>query len=276
MFTGLVEGIGRITNIEHHGPDARLRIDTAGLGYEDVAEGESIAVNGVCLTAVKPTPGVFEADVSAALREVRRADGVTGRFAPALPVMVVLLFLLTGSVLLPLKAIVINVMSLTASYGALVIIFQEGNFSAWLGFVPMGYIEASLPILMFCVLFGLSMDYEVFLLSRMREIWDQTTDNREAVRMGLARSGRIITGAALIVVVVAASFVTAEVVLIKALGLGIAIAVALDATVVRSLVVPTTMRLFGEWNWWLPAWLERILPASPFDERRGEGAGDDD
>jgi putative drug exporter of the RND superfamily len=181
------------------------------------------------------------------------------------------------SVLLPLKAILINVLSLTASYGALVVIFQEGNLSALLGFTPMGFIEASLPILMFCVLFGLSMDYEVFLLSRMREEWDRTKDNREAVRVGLARSGRIITGAALIVVVVTASFVSAEVVLIKALGLGIAIAVALDASVVRSLIVPATMRLVGDWNWWLPGWLEPVLPDSPFDEATniGRAAADD-
>lgn len=178
------------------------------------------------------------------------------------------------SVLLPLKAILINVLSITASYGALVVIFQEGNLSALLGFTPMGFIEASLPILMFCVLFGLSMDYEVFLLSRMREEWDRTGDNREAVRVGLARSGRIITGAALIVVVVTASFVSAEVVIIKALGLGIAIAVALDASIVRSLIVPATMRLVGDWNWWLPGWLERILPASPFDDSQANDPRD--
>ncbi len=170
------------------------------------------------------------------------------------------------SVFLPLKAILINILSLTASYGALVVIFQQGNLSSLLGFTPMGFIESSIPILMFCVLFGLSMDYEVFLLTRMREEWDRTKDNRYAVRTGLARSGRIITGAALIVVVVTASFVTAEVVLIKAIGLGIAIAVALDVTIVRSLVVPATMRLVGDWNWWIPGWLERILPPSPFEE----------
>lgn len=170
------------------------------------------------------------------------------------------------SVFLPLKAILINTLSLTASYGALVVIFQEGNLSSLLGFTPMGYIESSIPILMFCVLFGLSMDYEVFLLTRMREEWDRTKDNRYAVRTGLARSGRIITGAALIVVVVTASFVTAEVVLIKAIGLGIAIAVALDVTIVRSLIVPATMRLVGDWNWWIPDWLARILPGSPFEK----------
>ncbi len=110
---------------------------------------------------------------------------------------------------------------------------------------------------MFSLLFGLSMDYEVFLLSRMREVWDETGDNRLAVSTGLARSGRIITGAALILVVVASSFATADVVLIKALGLGIAIAVALDATIVRALLVPATMRLLGHLNWWAPSWINR-------------------
>ena len=108
-------------------------------------------------------------------------------------------------------------------------------------------------MILFCVLFGLSMDYEVFLLSRMKEVWDRTGDNAEAVARGLERSGRIVTSAALIVVVVAASFAFADIVLIKALGIGVAIAVALDATVVRALLVPATMRLLGKWNWWMPA-----------------------
>ena len=114
-------------------------------------------------------------------------------------------------------------------------------------------------MILFCVLFGLSMDYEVFLLTRMREIYDRTGDNAAAVAGGLERSGRIITSAALIVVVVAGSFVFAEIVLIKALGVGVAIAVALDATIVRALLVPATMRLFGKWNWWAPRWMERLL-----------------
>lgn len=176
---------------------------------------------------------------------------------------IVLLFLFR-SVILPLKAILINGLSILASYGALVFIFQHGNFSEYLGFVPQGYVEASLPIIMFCILFGLSMDYEVFLLSRVRETWVETQDNRQAVALGLQRSGRIITGAALIVVVVTASFVTAEIVLIKALGLGIAISIALDATVARALLVPSTMRLMGRLNWWLPGWLERLMPRNEF------------
>lgn len=175
----------------------------------------------------------------------------------------VLLFLFR-SVILPLKAILINVLSILASYGALVFIFQRGNFSEYLGFVPQGYVEASLPIIMFCILFGLSMDYEVFLLSRVRETWVETQDNRQAVAVGLQRSGRIITGAALIVVVVTASFVTAEIVLIKALGLGIAISIALDATIARALLVPSTMRLLGSVNWWMPQWLTRIMPGKEF------------
>jgi RND superfamily putative drug exporter len=176
------------------------------------------------------------------------------------------LLVLFRSVLLPLKAVLMNGLSILASYGALVWVFQEGNLSRFLGFTALGFVEASLPVIMFCVLFGLSMDYEVFLLSRIREEWERTGNNTQAVAVGLQRSGRIITSAALLVVVVTASFVTADVVLIKALGFGIALAVFLDATVVRALLVPSTMRLLGDWNWWLPWPLRRVLPARPLVE----------
>jgi RND superfamily putative drug exporter len=176
------------------------------------------------------------------------------------------LFMLLRSVILPLKALAMNTLSIVASFGALVWIFQDGNLSAPLGFEPLGFVETTQPVILFCVLFGLSMDYEVFLLSRMKEVWDRTGDNAEAVARGLERSGRIVSSAALIVVVVASSFAFADIVLIKALGIGVAVAVALDATVVRALLVPATMRLLGKWNWWMPARLERIvgsrLPAS--------------
>ncbi len=168
------------------------------------------------------------------------------------------LFLLLRSVVLPAKALVMNTLSIVASFGALVWIFQDGNLSALLGFQPLGFVETTQPVILFCVLFGLSMDYEVFLLTRMKEQWDRTGDNREAVARGLERSGRIVTSAALIVVVVAGSFAFADIVLIKALGIGMALAVALDATVVRALLVPATMRLLGRWNWWLPARLRRV------------------
>jgi predicted secreted hydrolase len=168
------------------------------------------------------------------------------------------LFLLLRSVVLPAKALVMNTLSIVASFGALVWIFQDGNLSAPLGFQPLGFVETTQPVILFCVLFGLSMDYEVFLLSRMKEVWDRTGNNQEAVARGLERSGRIVTSAALIVVVVAGSFAFADIVLIKALGIGMAIAVALDATVVRALLVPATMRLLGHWNWWLPSGLRRV------------------
>ncbi len=170
------------------------------------------------------------------------------------------LLLLFRSIILPVKAILMNTLSILAAYGALVWIFQDGHLSGLLGFQTQGYVEASLPVIMFCVLFGLSMDYEVFLLTRIQEEWLRTHDNEHSVAVGLQRSGRIITSAALIVVVVTASFVSADVVIVKALGLGIALAVAIDATIVRALLVPAAMRLLGSWNWWLPKWLDRTLP----------------
>ncbi len=171
----------------------------------------------------------------------------------------IVLFVLLRSMVLPVKALVMNTLSIVASFGALVWIFQDGNLSAPLGFQPLGFVETTQPVILFCVLFGLSMDYEVFLLTRMKEVWDRSGDNTEAVARGLERSGRIVSSAALVVVVVAGSFAFADIVLIKALGLGIAIAVALDATVVRALLVPATMRLLGRWNWWVPSRLDRAL-----------------
>jgi len=172
---------------------------------------------------------------------------------------------LLRSAILPLKALVMNALSLVASYGALVWVFQEGHLSGLLNFSPLGFIEASLPIIMFCTLFGLSMDYEVFLLSRIQEAYATSGDNARSVADGLQRSGKIITSAALIVVCVSLSFVTADIVLIKALGLGVAIAVAVDATIVRALLVPATMRLLGDWNWWAPRFVRKsgAGPLSP-------------
>lgn len=164
----------------------------------------------------------------------------------------IVLFFFFRSVVLPLKAILMNTLSILASYGALVIIFQDGFLHQILGFTPLGFVEASNPILLFCALFGLSMDYEVFLLSRVQEAFWQTGENRQAVALGLERSGGIITSAAVIVIVVSACFATADMILVKALGVGMALAVALDATLVRGLLVPATMRLLGNLNWWLP------------------------
>src|SRR5207247_2558182 len=169
----------------------------------------------------------------------------------------VALFLLLGSVLLPLKAVVMNCLSVTASYGALVWIFQDGHFKDWLGFTP-GPIEPVIPLIMFCVLFGLSMDYEVLLLSRTHEEFERTRDNDRAVVASLAATGRLITGAALIMATVFFGFGAARAVMIKEMGIGMGIAIVMDATVIRALLVPATMRLLGDWNWWAPRPLERL------------------
>ena len=170
------------------------------------------------------------------------------------------LFFLFGSVLLPIKAILMNGMSIFASYGALVYIFQQGHFQSILGFQTEGFIESTVPIVLFSIVFGLSMDYEVFLLSRVKEIHDKTGDNTLSVAQGLERTGRVITSAALVLVLVAASFSTGDIIVVKALGLGTAIAIFLDATVVRILLVPALMRILGDWNWWCPAFLKRLVP----------------
>jgi putative drug exporter of the RND superfamily len=179
----------------------------------------------------------------------------------------VVLFLLLGSLLLPLKAVVMNVLSISASYGALVWIFQDGHLSSWLGFTP-GPIETSTPIIMFCVMFGLSMDYEVLLLSRVREEYERTGDNAHAVALALERTGRLITGAAAIMAAVFFAFGSADMVPIQAIGIGMGIAVVVDATIVRALLVPATMRLMGEWNWWAPALLARLHRWFGFGEAR--------
>ncbi len=167
------------------------------------------------------------------------------------------LFLLLGSVVLPLKAVVMNMLSLSASFGAVVWIFQQGHLSAQLNFTPAS-IDPTLPVILFGIVFGLSMDYEVFLLSRIQEEYQRTGDNRRAVADGLERSGRLITGAAAIMVAVFSAFAAGDIVLVKSVGLAMAIAVAIDATIVRALMVPATMRLLGAVNWWAPRPLVRF------------------
>jgi putative drug exporter of the RND superfamily len=169
----------------------------------------------------------------------------------------IVLFVLLGSVVLPLKAVVMNLLSISASFGALVFVFQDGHGAQLLGFEASS-IDPSTPVIMFCIVFGLSMDYEVLLLSRIQEEYRRTGDNTHSVAEGLERSGRLITGAAAIMVGVFAAFGLAEILLIKAIGLGMALAVAVDATLVRALVVPATMRLLGNLNWWAPAPLSRL------------------
>ncbi|HEV2014420.1 MAG TPA: MMPL family transporter [Candidatus Dormibacteraeota bacterium] len=167
------------------------------------------------------------------------------------------LFLLTGSLVLPLKAVIMNVLSIGASFGALVWVFQLGHLSSLLNFTAAP-LDPSVPVLLFCIVFGLSMDYEVLLISRIQEEYRKTGDTTQAVANGLEKSGRLITGAAAIMVAVFLAFGLADVVLIKSIGLGLALAVAIDATLVRALVVPAVMRLLGRANWWAPRSLARL------------------
>ncbi|MGO8948327.1 MAG: MMPL family transporter [Ktedonobacterales bacterium] len=168
-----------------------------------------------------------------------------------------LLLLMFRSLLLPLKAVLMNVLSVSAAYGMLVFIFQEGHLSSLLGFTPEGFVDSTIPILLFCILFGLSMDYEVFLLSRIQEEWLSTHNNRRAVARGLEKTGGVITNAALLFVIVTGAFTFTRLVITKEIGLGMTVAVLVDATIIRTLLVPATMRLVGRWNWWLPG---RPLP----------------
>ena len=154
------------------------------------------------------------------------------------------------SVFIPLKAVIVNVLSLTASFGAMVFVFQDGNLSGLLNFTPLGFVDATLPILMFCTIFGVSMDYEVFLLSRIKEAYENGESNTASVSKGLVATAGIITSAAAIIIVVTGAFAFTGIVLTKAIGLGLAVAVFVDATIIRILLVPATMRILGDWNWW--------------------------
>ena len=169
----------------------------------------------------------------------------------------IVLAVLFRSVVIPLKALVMNGMSVFASYGALVFIFQQGHLEGLLNFTSTGFLEATVPILLFTILFGLSMDYEVFLLTRIKEIYDESGDNASSVALGLEKTGRIITSAALVLILVAGSFTFGDIIIIKALGLGIALAIFLDSTVVRALLVPSLMKVLGDLNWWAPRWMRR-------------------
>lgn len=178
---------------------------------------------------------------------------------------IILIYLQVKSIVIPIKAIVMNILSISASFGMLVFVFQWGNGADLLNFTPQP-IETTNPVIMFCIVFGLSMDYEVLMLSRIHEEWENTGDNTVAVANGLQKTGRLITGAAAIMVVVFMAFGLSSVVILKQIGLGLALAILLDATIVRALVVPSTMRLMGKWNWWTPSWLGGSTGSEQNDE----------
>ena len=169
-----------------------------------------------------------------------------------------LLFLMTGSLLLPLKALLMNALTLAAAFGLLVLVFQDGRLEGLLGYTSQGALESTQPILLFAVAFGLSTDYGVFLLSRIKEHHDRGEPTGDAVAHGLERTGRIVTAAALLFCVAIGTFATSRIVFIKELALGMGAAVAVDASIVRAFLVPSLMALLGRWNWWAPGPLRRL------------------
>jgi len=184
-------------------------------------------------------------------------------------VVVLLSFLLLAlvfrSILIPLTAAVMNVLSIGAALGVLVLVFQHGVLGSVIGVNRPGPIEAFLPVMLFAILFGLSMDYEVFLISRVHEEWLRCGDNRTAVRNGLAATGKTITAAALIMILIFASFILGGERVIKEFGVGLAIGIFMDAVLIRMAIVPSIMVLFGRANWWFPGWLDRVLPRVGID-----------
>jgi RND superfamily putative drug exporter len=225
--------------------------------------------------AVRDVSSPFDVKVAGASAElVDSKESLFGRMPLALGLIAlvtfVALFLMTGGILVPLKAIVVNLLSLSATFGAMVWIFQEGHLAGVLDFTATGTIATTMPILMFCIAFGLSMDYEVFLLSRIKEEYDVSGDNESSVALGLERTGRIVTAAAALLAVVFLAFATSQVMFIKLFGLGLALAVILDATLVRAALVPAFMRLAGNANWWAPAPLRRLHARFGISESAGE------
>ena len=197
------------------------------------------------------------------------ADNLPRALAFILIATMLLIFIQVRSVVIPVKAIAMNILSISASFGMLVWVFQWGYGADLLNFTPQP-IDSGNPVIMFCIVFGLSMDYEVLMLSRIHEEWERTGDNTAAVAQGLQKTGGLITGAAAIMVVVFSAFGLSSIIILKQIGLGLALAIFIDATLVRALVVPSTMRLMGKWNWWSPAFLGGSSPPQPLHDITGD------
>lgn len=259
-----VEGVRQAVVLSQDGEDALVRVVWDGNSQSEASQ--EIVED---LRAIEPETGTalvggLTADTVDLIASVHGHLPLMGGIV--LVVMMVLLFVAFGSLVLPVKAIVMNAFSITASFGVVTWIFNDGHLSGLLGFTSPGFLEATNPILMLAILFGLSMDYEVFLLSRVRERWDATGDHELAVASGVQSTGRIITSAALLLGVVIGAFATGDIVLMKMLGVGMVVALVVDATIVRALMVPATMALLGRLNWWAPGPLRRWWERHGFRE----------
>ena len=256
-----VEGVARVTPATERGGRAVAGIFT---DYPDQASEDATALVRQLRAVEAPFPVFVGGQAGIQVDFIDSlADGAPWAFGLVVAATFVLLFLMTGSLLVPVKTLLINALSLSATLGILTWIFVDGNLAGVLGFTSTGGIETYVLVMIIAFGFGLSMDYEVFLLARIKEHVDEGVPTEEAVRRGLQRSGRIISSAAAVIILVFTGFATGQLLVIKQVGIGLAIAVFLDATLVRMLLVPATMTLLNEWNWWAPARLRRLY------ERRG-------
>jgi RND superfamily putative drug exporter len=237
-----------------------------GTWYSVVPSGNALSASGAHLVDdIRDQPAPFPVLVGGLPASLADSTGVIDHYLPlALALVAVvtflLLLLLFRSVFIPLKALALNALSLAAVFGAMVWIFQDGHLSGVLGFTPTGSLIDTMPVLMFCVAFGLSMDYEVFLVSRMKELHDEGQPNAQAVAGGLQRTGRIITAAALLMSIVLLGLVTSGISFMKLFAVGLTLAVLMDAFVIRGMLVPAVMKLAGEAAWWAPRFLRRRPP----------------
>ncbi len=254
---GAIPGVTGVRTTAQHGTSVRL--DVGYTPQPDSPQARQI-VTSIRALAPPPHASVLVGGTTAMLVDELSSLGGTLPWMALLTVLatLVLLFLAFGSVVLPVKAIVMNILSLSATFGVIVWVFQWGHLSGPLGFSATGTIDPTMPILLLAIIFGLSMDYEVFLLSRIRERYDETGDNTVAVAAGLQRTGGLITSLALLLIIVVALFSASSVTFLKLLGVGMIVALIVDASIVRILLVPATMRLLGRANWWSPAPLRRL------------------
>ncbi|QBR92693.1 MMPL family transporter [Nocardioides euryhalodurans] len=250
-----VDGITGVQPVAAEGDVTMLRASWEGSSQSQASQDTVVDIRAVEPASGESLVGGLTADTVDLGASV--SDHLPWMALVVVVVMMVLLFLAFGSLVLPVKAILMNALSITASFGVVTWIFSDGNLEGLLDFSSQGFLDMTNPILMLAILFGLSMDYEVFLLSRVREEWDRTGDNDAAVAMGVQKTGRIITSAALLLAVVIGAFSFSGVLFMKMIGVGMLVALLIDATVVRALLVPATMKLLGEWNWWAPGPLRR-------------------
>jgi RND superfamily putative drug exporter len=255
-----VPGVAAVSPVRVADGSAYLTVHSTAPLFSDASEAQLDELHAV------PGPGNRRVLFTGTAQVNRDSvDAITSRLPLVLALIAVImfavLFLLTGSVMIPLKALVLNVLSLTAAFGAMVWIFQDGHLGG-LGTTATGILVANIPVLLFCIAFGLSMDYEVFLVSRIREFWLTSgrtrADNDESVALGIARTGRVVTAAAVVMSISFAALIAAEVSFMRMFGLGLTLAILVDATLVRMVLLPAFMHTLGEWNWWAPRWMATL------------------